>query len=125
MQVLSGHLELLSSARRFLDSLRTRLPDPVSNDLTAHPDLGAHPASSSRTDTLPVRYIFPKRPLDPSSAVKSLLSAAEESWGKDAKGTETGGVKKLVVVIWDVSYDWLSGTLRPFFQLAQWPLLMR
>ena len=51
------------------------------------------------TDALPVHYVFPRRKLDITEAGRALLEAS----------TELGESHKGVMVVWDVSYDWLSG----------------
>jgi diphthamide biosynthesis protein 2 len=51
------------------------------------------------TDALPVHYVFPRRKLDIVKAGRALLEASSEL-GESHKG---------VMVVWDVSYDWLSG----------------
>jgi len=51
------------------------------------------------TDALPVHYVFPRRKLDIADAGRALLEAS----------TELGENHKGVIVVWDVSYDWLSG----------------
>jgi diphthamide biosynthesis protein 2 len=54
------------------------------------------------TDALPVHYVFPRRRLDIAEAGRALLEAS----------TELGESHKGVMVVWDVSYDWLSGKSR-------------
>ena len=54
------------------------------------------------TDALPVHYVFPRRKLDIAEAGKALSEASSELAGGSHKG---------VMVVWDVAYDWLSGTL--------------
>jgi diphthamide biosynthesis protein 2 len=54
------------------------------------------------TDALPVHYVFPRRKLDIAEAGRALLEAS----------TELGESHKGVMVVWDVSYDWLSGKSR-------------
>lgn len=56
------------------------------------------------TDALPVHYVFPRRKLDIAEAGRALLEASTEL-AEDHKG---------VIVVWDVSYDWLSGMLITF-----------
>jgi diphthamide biosynthesis protein 2 len=55
----------------------------------------------SRTDALPVHYVFPRQKLDVNEAGRALLEASSEL----AEGSHKG-----VMVVWDVSFDWLSGT---------------
>lgn len=53
------------------------------------------------TDALPVHYVFPRRKLDLAEAGKALSEASSEL----AEGSHKG-----VMLVWDVAYDWLSGT---------------
>jgi diphthamide biosynthesis protein 2 len=55
----------------------------------------------SRTDALPVHYVFPRQKLDVNEAGRALLEASSEL----AEGSHKG-----VTIVWDISYDWLSGT---------------
>jgi diphthamide biosynthesis protein 2 len=56
------------------------------------------------TDALPVHYVFPRRKLDIVEAGRALLEASSDL-GESHKG---------VMVVWDVSYDWLSGMSTTF-----------
>jgi hypothetical protein len=53
-----------------------------------------------RTDALPVHYVFPRQRLELQEAVEALQGASVEL----SEGSHKG-----VIVVWDVSYDWLSG----------------
>lgn len=55
----------------------------------------------ARTDALPVHYVFPRQKLDVKEAGQALLAASSEL----AEGSHKG-----VMVVWDVSYNWLDGT---------------
>ncbi|KGB79085.1 diphthamide biosynthesis protein 2 [Cryptococcus deuterogattii R265] len=59
------------------------------------------------TDALPVHYVFPRQKLDVKQAVRSLLRASKDELGDEGK--------KGIVVVWDVSYDWLAGNIRDTF----------
>ncbi|KAK4689482.1 diphthamide biosynthesis protein 2, partial [Tremellales sp. Uapishka_1] len=54
-----------------------------------------------RTDAIPVHYVFPRRSLDATAALKSLLGASKE----EMEGEEA---KKAVIVVWDVAFDWVA-----------------
>lgn len=54
----------------------------------------------NRTDALPVHYVFPRQKLDVKQAMGSLLAACKKELDDDGK--------KGIVVVWDVSYDWLA-----------------
>lgn len=77
----------------------------------------------SRTASLPVRYVFPKRSLEVKSVADALYTTAfpggnvevDESLedGALSEDREERG-KKGVVVFWDVAYDWIEGMpIRP------------
>jgi hypothetical protein len=94
-QLLPRRLILSTSPCRFPGSLRPRLLDSVRPFLLVVLEL------MSRTDALPVHYVFPRQKLDVEDAGRALLAASSEL----AEGSHKG-----VMVVWDVSYDWLSGT---------------
>lgn len=54
----------------------------------------------TRTDALPVHYVFPRQTLDLDEAFRALQEASSELGEGSYKG---------IVVVWDVSFDWLSG----------------
>ncbi len=60
--------------------------------------------SSIRTDSIPVRYVFPKRSLDINASADALFDAASASISAKGKEKETH-----VLVVWDVGYDWMAG----------------
>ncbi|AFR98449.1 diphthamide biosynthesis protein 2 [Cryptococcus neoformans C23] len=59
------------------------------------------------TDALPVHYVFPRQKLDVKQAMGSLLAASKKELDDDGK--------KGIVVVWDVSYDWLTNDIRDTF----------
>ncbi|WVQ82524.1 diphthamide biosynthesis protein 2 [Cryptococcus sp. DSM 104549] len=61
------------------------------------------------TDALPVHYVFPRRKLDIQRAADALLKASKEEFDDGKKG---------VVVVWDVSYDWLAADIDDVFTKA-------
>jgi len=94
-QLLSRCPVLPTSTGRLSGPLRSCLLDSVCQILAVVRKL------TSRTDALPVLYVFPRQKLDVKEAGQALLAASSEL----AEGSHKG-----IMVVWDVSYDWLSGT---------------
>ena len=59
----------------------------------------------SRTDALRVHYVFPRQSIDLDEAAQALIKASSELGDGSHKG---------VIVVWDVSYDWVSGKPLPY-----------
>jgi hypothetical protein len=60
--------------------------------------------SSTRTDSIPVRYVFPKRSFDVEASAEALFDVAMPSISAKGKEKEVN-----VLVVWDVGYDWMAG----------------
>ncbi|OCF54334.1 diphthamide biosynthesis protein 2 [Kwoniella mangroviensis CBS 10435] len=67
------------------------------------------------TDALPVFYVFPRRKLD--------ITHAAEQFSEVSKEELSEGGKKGVVVVWDVSFDWLADEIqKTFSKIAPHPI---
>nr|XP_019007414.1 diphthamide biosynthesis protein 2 [Kwoniella pini CBS 10737]OCF46195.1 diphthamide biosynthesis protein 2 [Kwoniella pini CBS 10737] len=60
------------------------------------------------TDALPVFYVFPRRKLDVQHAVAGFIEASKEDLTEES-------VKKGVIVVWDVAFDWLADQINDTF----------